>query len=107
MTDKIDARLQVASRAGADWVGNPDTADVVAEITRREPELLDYVFECSGEQEAMDQGVQLLKPGGKLLLIGIPGARTASRSTSTCCGAKNWSFRTSAGRTTASSAPLT
>lgn len=75
MTDKIDARLALATRAGADWVGNPDTGDVVDEISRREPQLLDAVFECSGEQEAMDQGVQLLKPGGKLLLIGIPGAK--------------------------------
>jgi len=74
-TDKIDARLNLARRAGADWVGNPNTEDVVTEITRREPELLDVVFECSGEQEAMDQGVQLLKPGGKLMLIGIPGAQ--------------------------------
>ena len=75
MTDKIEARLQLARRAGADWAGNVRTDDVVAEISRREPELLDAVFECSGEQDAMDQGVQLLKPGGKLLLIGIPGAQ--------------------------------
>ena len=74
MTDKIEARLTLASKAGADWVGNPETDDVVTDIARREPELLDVVFECSGEQEAMDQGVQLLKPGGKLMLIGIPGA---------------------------------
>lgn len=74
ITDKIDARLSLARKAGADWAGNPQTDDIVAEITRREPELLDAVFECSGEQEAMDQGVQLLKPGGKLMLIGIPGA---------------------------------
>lgn len=73
MTDKIDARLHAASRAGADWVGNPGTEDVVAEIVRREPALLDAVFECSGEQDAMDQAVQLLRPGGMLLLIGIPG----------------------------------
>ena len=75
VTDKIDARLKVAARAGADWAGNPDTQDVVAEIAAREPELLDAVFECSGDQDAMDQGVELLKPGGKLLLIGIPGGR--------------------------------
>ena len=74
MTDKIEARLTLASKAGADWVGSPDTDDIVTDVTRREPELLDVVFECSGEQEAMDQGVQLLKPGGKLMLIGIPGA---------------------------------
>ena len=75
MTDKIDARLQTAVWAGADWAGSPDTEDVVQTITSLEPELLDAVFECSGEQEAMDQAVQLLKPGGKLLLIGIPGAQ--------------------------------
>lgn len=75
VTDKIDARLQVARRAGADWAGNPSTQDVVAEIARHEPGGLDAVFECSGQQDAMDQGVQMLKPGGKLLLIGIPGAQ--------------------------------
>lgn len=74
MTDKINARLEMASRAGADWVGNPETEDVVAAVKAREPELLDVVFECSGKQEAMDQGVEMLKPGGKLLLIGIPNA---------------------------------
>jgi threonine dehydrogenase-like Zn-dependent dehydrogenase len=33
---------------------------------------LDAVFECAGEQEALDQSVQLLKPGGTLLIVGIP-----------------------------------
>lgn len=74
LTDKIDARLAVARKAGADWTGNPDSEDIVAAVTERQPALLDAVFECSGEQDAMDQGVQLLKPGGTLLLIGIPGA---------------------------------
>lgn len=72
VTDKIESRLEMARRAGADWAGLPD--DATAQITEREPELLDAVFECSGEQDAMDQGVELLKPGGKLMLIGIPGA---------------------------------
>ncbi len=74
MTDKIGARRELAARAGADWAGDPDAPDVVAEVAAREPLGLDAVFECSGAQEAMDQGVQFLKPGGKLLLVGIPGA---------------------------------
>lgn len=78
ITDKIDARLELATRAGADWAGNPDTQDVVAEITRREPELLDAVFECSGRQDALDDAIQMLKPGGKLLLIGIPSTDRVS-----------------------------
>lgn len=74
MTDKIDSRLALASRAGADWTGNVNSADIVAQIAEREPNLLDAVFECSGDQAAIDQAIELLKPGGKLLLIGIPSA---------------------------------
>jgi L-iditol 2-dehydrogenase len=72
VTDPIDARLAVARRAGAAWIGNPEAVDVVDAITAEEPLLLDAVFECCGKQEALDQAVRLLKPGGKLMLIGIP-----------------------------------
>ncbi|MBN1670871.1 MAG: alcohol dehydrogenase catalytic domain-containing protein [Kiritimatiellae bacterium] len=72
MTDKIDARLAVARKAGADWAGNPERTDVVRAIEEQEPLLLDAVFECCGEQAALDQGVELLKPGGKLMMVGIP-----------------------------------
>jgi L-iditol 2-dehydrogenase len=30
------------------------------------------VFECCGKQEAVDQAIQLLKPGGQLMIVGIP-----------------------------------
>jgi L-iditol 2-dehydrogenase len=72
MTDRIDARLNIASEMGAHWTGNPDKINIVSEITRQEPLLLDTVFECCGKQEAVDQAIQLLKPGGKLVIIGIP-----------------------------------
>ena len=78
ITDKIDARLRLAERAGADWAGNPSTEDVAAQIAEREPELLDAVFECSGSQDALDDAVRILKPGGKLLLIGIPSVNRVS-----------------------------
>jgi L-iditol 2-dehydrogenase len=72
MTDLIDARLRAARGMGADWTGNPETGDVVGGIQREEPLLLDVVFECCGKQEAVDQALQLIKPGGTLLFIGIP-----------------------------------
>lgn len=71
-TDRIDARVEMARRTGVAWAGNPDREDVVAAIGRHEPLLLDAVFECCGQQEAVDQAVELLKPGGKLILVGIP-----------------------------------
>jgi L-iditol 2-dehydrogenase len=72
VTDRLEARLALARRHGACWAGNPDRTDVVAEIARHEPLLLDVVFECCGQQTALDQAMALLKPGGKLMLIGIP-----------------------------------
>ncbi|MEI6148734.1 MAG: alcohol dehydrogenase catalytic domain-containing protein [bacterium] len=72
ITDKINKRLDLAGRVGAIRGGNPSEEDVVARIKALEPGGLDVVFECCGQQEALDQAVELLKPGGKLLLIGIP-----------------------------------
>jgi len=78
VTDRIGERLEVARAAGADWGGNVDKQDVVEAISHAEPLLLDAVFECCGEQDAFDQATQLLKPGGKLMLIGIPEAERIS-----------------------------
>ena len=72
VTDKIDARLDYARKSGAVLTANPDTENVVLKITDKVPELLDVVFECCGQQEAIDNAVDLLKPGGKLMVIGIP-----------------------------------
>jgi threonine dehydrogenase-like Zn-dependent dehydrogenase len=71
-TEKVGARLKAAATAGADWTGNPDREDIVTEILARESLGLDLVFECCGEQSALDQGVALLKPGGTLVVVGIP-----------------------------------
>jgi len=72
MTEKIDRRIETARRGGADWTGNPLKQDVVSEILKAQPAGLDAVFECAGQQETIDQAVEILKPGGKLMLIGIP-----------------------------------
>jgi L-iditol 2-dehydrogenase len=74
MTDRRDARTKVALAAGATWAGNPDREDVVGAIVSAEPLLLDVVVECCGQQEAVDQAAALLKPGGKLMMVGIPEA---------------------------------
>jgi L-iditol 2-dehydrogenase len=72
ITDKLDARLDRVQNIGADWTGNPDKDDVVHAITEQEPTRLDCVFECCGQQEAVDQAIGMLKPGGKLMMVGIP-----------------------------------
>ena len=72
VTERVKERVEVAARNGAVWVGNPNEEDVVKEILERQPAGVDVVFECAGQQETLDQAIELLKPGGKLMLIGIP-----------------------------------
>jgi L-iditol 2-dehydrogenase len=78
VSDKIETRLHIARRAGAGWTGNPDTMDLVGAIRAEEPGRLDVVFECCGQQEALDQAVEILGPGGKLILVGIPEVERVS-----------------------------
>jgi L-iditol 2-dehydrogenase len=72
ITDKIDARLAIADKEGASLTANPVKENVVDKILEKEPLALDVVFECCGQQEALDQAVDLLKPGGRLMVVGIP-----------------------------------
>lgn len=72
VTDKIDARMAIAGREGVTYTGNPLKEDIVKDILQKEPLGLDAVFECCGDQEALDQAVTLLKPGGSLIVVGIP-----------------------------------
>lgn len=71
-TEIVETRRTAAAAAGADWSGDPDREDVVAAIRSRESLGLDLVFECCGEQSALDQAVELVKPGGTLVVVGIP-----------------------------------
>ncbi|HIJ67609.1 MAG TPA: alcohol dehydrogenase catalytic domain-containing protein [Planctomycetes bacterium] len=72
MTDKVAQRVDIAKQAGAVWSGNPDEEDIVESIREQEPDGMDVVFECAGEQETLDEGIELLRPGGKLMVVGIP-----------------------------------
>ncbi|MHC4743085.1 MAG: zinc-dependent alcohol dehydrogenase [Planctomycetota bacterium] len=80
VTDKIDTRLEAAKGVGVDWTANPNRDDIVGNIVGGEmpdgsgfePLGLDVVFECCGQQEAVDQAVDILRPGGTLVLVGTP-----------------------------------
>ncbi len=72
VTDKIQPRLAMALKEGASSVFNPLIEDVVDMVKQHKQLGLDVVFECCGQQEAFDQAVEILKPGGKLIVVGIP-----------------------------------
>jgi len=71
-TDLIEARKDFARKLGAAWVGDGHDPGLAAKIYKETPLALDVIFECCGKQEAVDIALETLKPGGKLMLIGIP-----------------------------------
>lgn len=72
VTDKIEERLEFAKKLKPAWSGNPDRTNIVKEISNVEPLQMDVVYECSGDPKAINQAVELLKPGGSLVIVGIP-----------------------------------
>lgn len=72
VSDEIDERLSIALKEGATGTFNPLNVNVVEQILQNESLGLDVVFECCGQQDAFDQAVEVLKPGGKLIIVGIP-----------------------------------
>ena len=74
VTDRLAYRLDMARALGAASTHHVERSDVVDEILAAHPLGLDTVFECSGEQGAIDQAVTLLAPGGSLVIVGIPEA---------------------------------
>jgi L-iditol 2-dehydrogenase len=72
VTEIKKSRIEAAAKHGAVWVGKADEENIVEEILKKRPEGVDIVFECAGEQETIEQAIEILKPGGKLVIVGIP-----------------------------------
>ena len=72
VTEKLDYRIDAALHIGAKAGINVLRTDANKEFQKYEPDGFDFVVECCGEPEAISQGIDLLKPGGKLIITGIP-----------------------------------
>ena len=72
IVEPLGYRLKKAGEMGAGYLINPDKDDVEKKVVEREKLLVDVVFEASGKQDAVDNAIRILKPGGKLILVGIP-----------------------------------
>lgn len=66
IVEPLADRREFAKRFDVDWVAEPAAASEHADGD------LDAVFECCGQQEALDQAIEMLTPGGKLVIVGIP-----------------------------------
>jgi L-iditol 2-dehydrogenase len=72
LTDPLAYRTAMAERLGASSVHALGAGDATSAILAARPGGVDAVFDCSGEQAALDQAVSLLAPGGTLVIVGIP-----------------------------------
>ncbi|MCB9259146.1 MAG: alcohol dehydrogenase catalytic domain-containing protein [Ignavibacteriales bacterium] len=72
ITDRIDDRLEFSKQLNPKYCGNPNISNVVEEIKNIEPLEMDIVYECSGDPEAYRHAIELLKPGGLFVIVGIP-----------------------------------
>lgn len=62
----------MATAFGADLCIDAESKELTHDVLSARPQGLHTVFECCGEQDALDQAIELLQPGGTLVIIGIP-----------------------------------
>ncbi len=73
LTGTRDNRLELGKKLGADYTVNVRNQDVVAavrEITNGEG--VNYVMECSGAPNAINESTNMIKRGGKICLCAFP-----------------------------------
>ncbi len=69
-------RLDLAKRFGATDTVDAERQDPKAAVAEKTGGLMaDVVIDCTGDPEAFNAGVDLLHPGGKLVLVGLTGGR--------------------------------
>jgi L-iditol 2-dehydrogenase len=73
ITEPQARRREFALDYVADAVFNPDEEDVVAAIMEAtDGRGVDIAFEAAGAQETPDQAARVTRPGGKVVVVGIP-----------------------------------
>jgi threonine 3-dehydrogenase len=79
-TEISEYRADIARRVGADQVFNPLAVNVADELAKIHPEGVDCVLEMSGHPSQLSLGVQAVRPGGRISLLGVYSEVTQSVS---------------------------
>jgi (R,R)-butanediol dehydrogenase/meso-butanediol dehydrogenase/diacetyl reductase len=64
-------RAELAAHLGADKVFTPGSDDLVAEVIRSLEAEPDVVFECAGAVQTLQDAAELVRPHGKIMLVGV------------------------------------
>jgi L-iditol 2-dehydrogenase len=71
MTDPIPERRALALKLGADMVIDPAEKNAKEKIISA-AEMIDIAFEAVGVQDSIDDATLIVRPGGTVVIIGIP-----------------------------------
>lgn len=73
---KHEFRMEIAKKMGADHILKYPDDDIVKLITEiTDGEGVDVVIEMTGSQDAINQGLSVLKKGGRFTMFGIPSGK--------------------------------
>jgi len=72
VSDPIAERRQLALKLGADIAIDPSATDLPDAVMRETGLGVEVVFECAGMPEAIWQTAQVVRPKGRVVVVGIP-----------------------------------
>ncbi|MBD3213158.1 MAG: alcohol dehydrogenase catalytic domain-containing protein, partial [Candidatus Lokiarchaeota archaeon] len=77
VTDLSDSRLKKAEELGATQTINATKTDAIEEIKQNQPyEGIDVVFECVGVEQSIRDAIEIVRKGGKIIVVGVFGEET-------------------------------
>jgi len=78
----LESRLKLSKELGADAVINPAKTDPVKEVRELTEGLgADKVIETSGNPAALNQAIEMLKPAGRVVVVGLSFEESRIRTT--------------------------
>jgi len=72
VSEPVEARRDAAVRLGASLILDPAGNGAAEAVCEASGGGVEVAFDCAGTQEAIDDAARMLRPGGTLVLIGIP-----------------------------------
>jgi L-iditol 2-dehydrogenase len=72
VSDPIAERRELAMKLGADVAIDPNTTDLASDVMRETGLGVEVVFECAGTPDAVWQTAQIVRPKGRVVVVGIP-----------------------------------
>jgi len=70
-SEPVLMRRERARRLGADLVIDPHHEDIAAKVREVAPEGIDYIIDASGNPQALEEGIPLVKNSGTFMIFGV------------------------------------